>query len=129
MTDIKYNTLRQRIEAEVFPRMTNKETRQGMLAIIEDPKYRLPRDEFQEELAKDKNLQDLIILKEEFFQKEGWNSMISWFRQALDSKPYNFKRFRNLALDYARVLQIQYFEDEQKVLDKDFNIAELLPEE
>lgn len=128
MTDVKYNTLRDRIENEVFPRMTNKETRQGMIAIIEDTKYRGSREEVQEELAKDDDLQNLIILREEF-HKGSWNNMISWFRQVLDSRPYQFKRFKNIALDYARVLQLQYFEDEQKVLDQNFNIATLLPEE
>jgi len=127
-TDVKYNTLRQRIENEVFPRMTNEKTRQGMLEILADKRYRLTRDEFQEELAKDKHLQDLVILREEV-HRGSWHNMISWFRQVLDSRPYNFKRFKNVALDYARVLQLQYFEDEQTVLDNDFNIATLLPEE
>ena len=45
-TDVKYNTLRQRIESEVFPRMTNEETRQGMLAILEDPRYALSGNKF-----------------------------------------------------------------------------------
>lgn len=128
MTGIKYNTLRQRIETEVFPSMTNEETRQGMLEILADKRYTLTRDEFKEELAKDKHLQNLVILREEFHNGD-WSNMLSWFSQVLDSKPYNFKRFRNVALDYARVAQLQYFEDEQKVLDQDFNIATLLPEE
>ncbi|MBW3002700.1 hypothetical protein KY338_06090 [Candidatus Woesearchaeota archaeon] len=126
--DVKYNTLRQRIENEVFPRMTNEETRAGMLEILTDKRYQLASEEFAEELEKDKHLQDLIILREEFHRGQ-WNNMISWFRQVLDSKPYNFKRFKNVALDYARVLQLSYFEDEQKALDNDFNIVTLLPEE
>jgi hypothetical protein len=126
--DVKYNTLRQRIENEVFPRMTNEETRAGMLEILADKRYQLASEEFAEELKKDEHLQDLIILREEFHRGQ-WNNMISWFRQVLDSKPYNFKRFKNVALDYARVLQLSYFEDEQKALDNDFNIVTLLPEE
>ena len=127
-TESKYQTLRDRVESEVFPRMTNKETRQGMLAILEDPRYALSGDKFAEELGKDDHLQDLIILREEF-HKGGWNNMISWFRQVLDSRPYNFKRFSNIALDYARVLQLQEYELKQKVKNTEFNLLSLLAKE
>ncbi len=127
-TDVKYNTLRQRIESEVFPRMTNEETRQEMLTVLEDPRYALSGNKFAEELGKDDHLQDLIILREEF-HKGGWNNMISWFRQVLDSKPYNFKRFRNIALDYARVIQLQEYELKQKDKNPEFNLLSLLPKE
>ena len=55
--------------------------------------------------------------------------MISWFRQVLDSKPYNFKRFRNIALDYARVIQLQEYELKQKDKNPEFNLLSLLPKE
>ncbi|MBW2985920.1 hypothetical protein KY333_00980 [Candidatus Woesearchaeota archaeon] len=127
-TESKYHTLRDRVENEVFPRMTNEETRQGMLAIMEDPRYALSYDKFAEELGKDDHLQNLIILREEF-HKGCWNNMISWFRQVLDSKPYNFKRFRNISLDYARVLQLQEYELKQKGNYPGFDLISLLPEE
>ena len=126
--DLKYNTLRQRIENEVFPRMTNEAVRAEMLGVLEDPQYALPVEAFRNEIASDKHLQDLIILREEF-HRGSWYNMISWFRQVLDSKPYNFKRFKNVAVDYARVLQLQEYELEQQEKDQDFNLASLLPEE
>lgn len=118
-TDLKYNTLRQRIEEEVFPRMTKEAVRAKMLGVLEDKLYSLPAEAFKKELAKEKHVQNLIIKKDEFEAYQGkWEGVLSEFRQILDSRPYNFKRFSNIAVDYARILQLQEYELEQKEKDK-----------
>ena len=127
-TDLKRIALTELVEAEVLPYMSNHAVREEIKSVITDSRYQLSPEEFRAEIQKDKSLKNLILERNELYQGQ-WDLMIADLKNRLKSRPYIFQKVKNIAINFPHILHLRFYEAEQKALDPEFNLTNLLPEE